>query len=958
MESPHLETGMKKPHLVTLILAAAFALGGFGVSPAWALPQDDDQALNQARGEAALVEARQAAGEQRWTDAVNAFRSALNYLPGNAEALQGLNHAQSMLDRGSTIQNTAQELELRRNELRVLFDNYVKEAENLLQQGNFTEAERKVLTADVELSRGRGLLQPSEFEQKQKIASDLRVRIGEARDADELIRLQQIEQDRLAEAEQRRIRQAQERERLINENLRRVRQLQQELKYEEALQVIDQILFLDELNPAALSLRDLFRLNITYREIAERNRLKEHNLANLSTEIMHSITPPAPNVSGPGLKSVSGVMQFPEDWPQITHLRLGDLGGLGMMTAADRMIVHRLNDRSLPIDFRGNTFAKVVDFFRDVTGVNVHVDWKALRFIGIDQADPVNLQLAEVPAWTAIDRVLEQLGDDFERPQMDVQDGILVISTEERLRKRTVTIVYDIRDLLFDVPYFDNAPDFSLSTTSSNGGTESVFASAVNRRAADDPGWGRGGEEEDNVFAEPNDDDDRQNRQSKVEEIIEIIQGTVDPEGWRDLGGETGTLQELNGNLIITNTPRQHAQIEGLLAQLREIRALQINVEGRFLEVSSDWFEQIGVDLDMYFNTNGGMFDQLRAVDPTAHLSDFFNSSGRLKDPVIFGGFDDVFGFDPTAPAGPAFNTVPFGNSFGTPNAAGDGIDYTFGPVGAPIRQTDGFSPIPFIQNSFNAVGELANLTPFGALAIANPALVTGLTYLDDIQVDLLIEATQADQRTVVLTAPRLTFFNGQRSFVAITRQTAYVSGLTAVTGDSSGAFVPIVDTLNEGFVLDVEGVISADRRYVTMTVIASLAQNAGFRESDAASFGGSAGGGSIFGDDDFGAAGGFEGRIELPQITLSIVQTTVSVPDKGTILLGGQRVATEVEVESGVPVLSKIPFINRFFTNRLTNKNERTLLILIRPEIIISQEHEDLLFPGLLDSVGGALSR
>jgi type II secretory pathway component GspD/PulD (secretin) len=55
------------------------------------------------------------------------------------------------------------------------------------------------------------------------------------------------------------------------------------------------------------------------------------------------------------------------------------------------------------------------------------------------------------------------------------------------------------------------------------------------------------------------------------------------------------------------------------------------------------------------------------------------------------------------------------------------------------------------------------------------------------------------------------------------------------------------------------------------------------------------------------------------------------------------------------VPVLSKIPFINRFFTNRLTNKEEKTLLILIRPEVIITQENEDILFPGLSDQVGGA---
>ena len=70
---------------------------------------------------------------------------------------------------------------------------------------------------------------------------------------------------------------------------------------------------------------------------------------------------------------------------------------------------------------------------------------------------------------------------------------------------------------------------------------------------------------------------------------------------------------------------------------------------------------------------------------------------------------------------------------------------------------------------------------------------------------------------------------------------------------------------------------------------------------------------------------------------------------------LDGFYRATPNQTEVGVPVLSKIPFINRFFTNRISSKEERTLLILIRPEIIIQQENEDILFPGLSDSIGGA---
>ena len=80
-----------------------------------------------------------------------------------------------------------------------------------------------------------------------------------------------------------------------------------------------------------------------------------------------------------------------------------------------------------------------------------------------------------------------------------------------------------------------------------------------------------------------------------------------------------------------------------------------------------------------------------------------------------------------------------------------------------------------------------------------------------------------------------------------------------------------------------------------------------------------------------------FAGTIDLPIMEGAFIRTTVSVPDKGTILLGGQRQINEIEIETGVPVLSKIPFINRFFTNRISSKDEKTLLILVSPSVIMT---------------------
>jgi general secretion pathway protein D len=80
---------------------------------------------------------------------------------------------------------------------------------------------------------------------------------------------------------------------------------------------------------------------------------------------------------------------------------------------------------------------------------------------------------------------------------------------------------------------------------------------------------------------------------------------------------------------------------------------------------------------------------------------------------------------------------------------------------------------------------------------------------------------------------------------------------------------------------------------------------------------------------------------VELPETEISRVQTRVSVPDGGTLLLGGQKLTAETEVEAGVPVLSKIPILGRLFTNRSTVKDSKVLLILVKPTIILQEETE-----------------
>ena len=55
---------------------------------------------------------------------------------------------------------------------------------------------------------------------------------------------------------------------------------------------------------------------------------------------------------------------------------------------------------------------------------------------------------------------------------------------------------------------------------------------------------------------------------------------------------------------------------------------------------------------------------------------------------------------------------------------------------------------------------------------------------------------------------------------------------------------------------------------------------------------------------------------MQLPTFAFITVTTTVSVPDGGTVLLGGIKRLSEGRNERGVPLLSKMPYVNRLFRN------------------------------------------
>jgi len=88
--------------------------------------------------------------------------------------------------------------------------------------------------------------------------------------------------------------------------------------------------------------------------------------------------------------------------------------------------------------------------------------------------------------------------------------------------------------------------------------------------------------------------------------------------------------------------------------------------------------------------------------------------------------------------------------------------------------------------------------------------------------------------------------------------------------------------------------------------------------------------------------ASGQATTIQQPQFTFNTVTTTVTAPDGGTVLLGGIKRGSEGSVERGVPILGKVPGLNRLFKNRGIGRQFQTSSHTVVPRIIILEEEEE----------------
>ncbi len=83
-------------------------------------------------------------------------------------------------------------------------------------------------------------------------------------------------------------------------------------------------------------------------------------------------------------------------------------------------------------------------------------------------------------------------------------------------------------------------------------------------------------------------------------------------------------------------------------------------------------------------------------------------------------------------------------------------------------------------------------------------------------------------------------------------------------------------------------------------------------------------------------------GGNSIPTLSSQVLKTSVTVPNYGTLVLGGLIKVNKTHSTSGLPILSRIPLLGALFRSTSDTKTRTELVILIRPEVSWSPR-EDL---------------
>ncbi|MDW8262070.1 MAG: hypothetical protein RMJ35_06050, partial [Phycisphaerales bacterium] len=417
---------------------------------------------NAFRARELVAKADEAAAAGRLDEALTLYTQATNLDPGNAAAAAGRTRMLQLTNREPAARDLLAEVDkqirARREAITYSFNNAIERANAAIAQNNFRDAQAAISEARIARAQDPTIFQTSEINAFDATLADAQQRLESARVAFEQQQQAAAAADAAAAQAARLEAEALQRTQTIKSLRRTAMELTQQRKYGEALAVVNQIVELDPNDEYAQSMQ-IFLMDQA--QFQRQRKYREQFDRQMTEQLIESEEKRIP---------YSDILRYPENWPELSEQRDRSVELERGASLEDQSLAGAL-ERKLPdVPFDNAQFSDVIDFLRETMRVNIVVNWRALENAGIAKETPINVRLRDVRFSKVLTTVLADAGGGTVPLDYTIDDGVITISTKEDLSERTVTRVYDIRDLIINIPDFDDAPDFNLQQSAQVGG--------------------------------------------------------------------------------------------------------------------------------------------------------------------------------------------------------------------------------------------------------------------------------------------------------------------------------------------------------------------------------------------------------------------------------------------------------------------------------------------------------
>ena len=340
-----------------------------------------------------------------------------------------------------------------------------------------------------------------------------------------------------------------------------------------------------------------------------------------------------------------------------------------------------------------------------------------------------------------------------------------------------------------------------------------------------------------------------------------------------------------DGQLIVTQTPRNLDKVRNLLRRYSEVK--QVEIETRFLEVQEGDLEELG--LNWILQGRRG-----------PHAAAARTQNRALADP---------------------FTVSPGGNriEISRPPA----IDPEGRPLGSGSLSIPQGAPV------------LPNHIDLAAGAVHPSAALSGV--FGSLDVDLIVRALARRQGNDLLSAPKITVLSGKTAQIVVAQEMRYPQSFSDISaqvgrGDSNAGSAGVAITAgtpqnfavrNVGVEMEVTPTVEDDNA-ISLVLEPRVTEFEGYVEHGGTSV-------AIAAGTTVTVPSGFY----QPVFSVRRIRTEVTIWDGATVVMGGLTREHAVKVEDRVPVLSQIPVLGRLFRSKGESTQKRNLLIFVTANLI-----------------------